>query len=196
MTELILLLVTLLINIIEEVNNLQSLTKHYFFGELSSWLKKFDIINALQTFPSLGNHLSDELWPKKTCSIYSLVVGLILCETDFFMNDLLAYELESEPVGRPKEKTKDFNATQNEEVAVCEILTSAHLILLLRVLIFGKFTKTELLKLPEPHSNRFQDELLYPSLLSLVANQLPHNDFWLFLRVLKAHIALQGQVRI
>lgn len=178
------------------------MTEHYFFTEFLTWLRRFELVDVAQTFPSLESLLPvTSLSDCDSENIYVWIVKLILQETDFFIRDLLSFDLKTKPkiadtpiVSFPRQ----LEEMNQEEVPVCEILTSAHLILLLSALIFGKFTNVDLLELSrQPEiKERAQKQDGTMKLLCDVVNLLPRKSFWLVTRVLKAHIALQGQVTI
>jgi CBS domain containing-hemolysin-like protein len=108
------------------------------------------------------------------------------------MSDLFTYELQGsstkESSVAPPETGKSLEKGTDapEEVPVDEIITSAYLVLLVHAIVFGEITGDQVSKpymLPKMNA-----------LACFVCSRLPKNNFWLFIRVLKAFLALQGGV--
>jgi hypothetical protein len=196
-----LLQISFLINVIEVVCSSKDGRLQSAF---STWLQSYEVFHSLESHPVLLGLLPSSVTKKENLRVASLLLKFIFLETNVFVSDLFTYELDSnkskneeeqpEKLFPDKTKQKQIAATtttitaSNEEdaVPVTEILISAHLILLLHTIIFGKITK-----------NQTANPSLLPKmnpLASYVCDNLPKRTFWLFVRVLKAFLALQGQV--
>ena len=198
------------------------MTEHYYYREFVQWLKDYRVYTALNLFPSLEKSLPEPQnyllpSPSSPSSSQSLeriselpvpfyLLQTILLETRVFYDDLIKYDLKTGPARGLLESDNVHAVGKNEgeDVPVSEIMTSSHLILLLHTLMFGKVTKDQLIAL-HPSRQRLTSSsqqaapATLPPLTPLafsICDRLPQQSFWLFLRVLKAQLALQGQVSL
>jgi UDP-N-acetylglucosamine pyrophosphorylase len=189
-----LLQISFLINVIEVICSSKDGRLQSAF---STWLQSYEVFHSLESNPVLLSLLPSSETKKDELRVASLLLKFIFLETNVFVSDLFTYELDSNKSKNEEDQTEKLlpdkakqkqNTASNEEdaIPVTEILISAHLILLLHTIIFGKITK-----------NQIANPSLLPKmnpLASYVCDNLPKRTFWLFVRVLKAFLALQGQV--
>jgi UDP-N-acetylglucosamine pyrophosphorylase len=189
-----LLQISFLINVIEVICSSKDGRLQSAF---STWLQSYEVFHSLESNPVLLSLLPSSETKKDELRVASLLLKFIFLETNVFVSDLFTYELDSNKSKNEEDQTEKVlpdkakqkqNTASNEEdaIPVTEILISAHLILLLHTIIFGKITK-----------NQIANPSLLPKmnpLASYVCDNLPKRTFWLFVRVLKAFLALQGQV--
>jgi hypothetical protein len=201
----------LFVDSVKEYDVIKSLRNYPLFRKILSQLLINDTKEKPETngeFPGDGDE--NEHYRSHDTSLISFLLDRILKESSCFMNDLVSSDHCFAPInnrrsvkqrenssGEPLGKVEESNTSSDREdvIPVEELYVSSYLVLFLNTLVFGKMVSSRTSPL-DNGSNSAPHIWRTVSVLSLnVMSRLPNKNYWLFVRILKAFLALQGEVR-
>jgi hypothetical protein len=145
---------------------------------------------------SLVNFLLDRILKESACFIRDLVSSDHCFASGDERNGVMSFENGSKEILMKEVNEKSDGGTHEDIIPIEELYISSYLVLFLNTLIFGKLISSTSSSSLDSRGNVARHICPTVSVLSFhVMSQLPNKSYWLFIRILKAFLALQGEVR-